>query len=55
MEYISSFDEALETPIGHIDIILGQILFDSENKIAGWVEKFHKHSEKEKNYVKYII
>ena len=32
-----------------------EILFDSENKIAGWIEEFHKHSEKEKKYVKYIV
>ena len=32
-----------------------EILFDSENKIAGWIEEFHKYSEKEKKYVKYIV
>ncbi len=32
-----------------------EIIFDSENKIAGWIEEFYKHSEKEKNYVKYIV
>lgn len=30
MEYITSFDEALEHESGYIDIILGQILFDAE-------------------------
>lgn len=32
-----------------------EILFDSENKIAGWIEEFHKNSEKEHRYTKFIV
>ena len=31
MEYITAFDEALETSKGYIDVILGQILFDADD------------------------
>lgn len=31
MEYVTSFDEALETSSGHIDVLLGQVLFDAKS------------------------
>ncbi len=32
-----------------------EVLFDSENKIAGWIEEFYKASEKEQPYSYFII